>query len=51
MPIFNDNAESIGRTPLVRINRLAKGPGGRPFWPKSKAATRPTASSAASARR
>ena len=25
MPIFNDNAESIGRTPLVRINRLAKG--------------------------
>jgi cysteine synthase A len=27
MPIFNDNAESIGRTPLVRINRLAKGLG------------------------
>jgi cysteine synthase len=25
MPIFNDNADSIGRTPLVRINRLAKG--------------------------
>src|SRR5436190_4790429 len=25
MPIFNDNAESIGRTPLVKINRLAKG--------------------------
>ena len=25
MPIFNDNAESIGRTPLVRINRLAQG--------------------------
>lgn len=25
MPIFNDNAETIGRTPLVRINRLAKG--------------------------
>lgn len=25
MPIFNDNAESIGRTPLVRINRLTKG--------------------------
>lgn len=24
MPIFADNAESIGRTPLVRINRLAK---------------------------
>ena len=24
MPIFNDNAESIGRTPLVRINRLTK---------------------------
>jgi len=27
MPIFNDNAESIGRTPLVRINRLARGLG------------------------
>jgi cysteine synthase A len=27
MPIFNDNAESIGRTPLVKINRLAKGLG------------------------
>ncbi|MFG0334952.1 MAG: cysteine synthase A [Maioricimonas sp. JB049] len=25
MPIFNDNAESIGRTPLVKINRLTKG--------------------------
>ena len=25
MPIFADNAESIGRTPLVRINRLAQG--------------------------
>ncbi len=25
MPVFNDNADSIGRTPLVRINRLAKG--------------------------
>ena len=25
MPIFNDNAESIGRTPLIRINRLTKG--------------------------
>src|SRR5258708_4831630 len=25
MPVFNDNAESIGRTPLVRINRLTKG--------------------------
>ncbi len=24
MPIFADNAESIGRTPLVQINRLAK---------------------------
>ncbi|MBX3439143.1 MAG: cysteine synthase A [Planctomycetaceae bacterium] len=24
MPIYTDNAESIGRTPLVRINRLAK---------------------------
>jgi cysteine synthase len=25
MPIFKDNSESIGRSPLVRINRLAKG--------------------------
>ncbi|HVW02739.1 MAG TPA: cysteine synthase A [Planctomycetaceae bacterium] len=25
MPIFSDNAESIGRTPLVRINRLTQG--------------------------
>ena len=27
MPVFSDNAESIGRTPLVKINRLAKGLG------------------------
>jgi cysteine synthase len=25
MPVFNDNADSIGRTPLVKINRLTKG--------------------------
>ena len=25
MPIFKDNSESIGRTPLVRINRLTEG--------------------------
>lgn len=25
MPVFNDNSESIGRTPLVKINRLARG--------------------------
>jgi cysteine synthase A len=25
MPIFSDNAESIGRTPLVRLNHLTKG--------------------------
>ena len=25
MPIYKDNSESIGRTPLVRINRLSKG--------------------------
>jgi cysteine synthase A len=25
MPLFADNVESIGRTPLVRINRLARG--------------------------
>jgi cysteine synthase A len=27
MPVFNDNAESIGRTPLVKLNRLTKGLG------------------------
>jgi len=27
MPVFNDNADSIGRTPLVRINHLTKGLG------------------------
>lgn len=27
MPIFKDNSESIGRTPLIRINRLTKGLG------------------------
>lgn len=25
MPIYNDNSETIGRTPLVRINRLTEG--------------------------
>ncbi|WP_373649837.1 cysteine synthase A [Schlesneria sp. DSM 10557] len=25
MPVFKDNSESIGRTPLVKINRLAEG--------------------------
>ena len=25
MPVFDDNADTIGRTPLVRINRLASG--------------------------
>jgi len=25
MPIFNDNSESIGRSPLVRINRMTEG--------------------------
>lgn len=25
MPIFTDNSESIGRTPLIRVNRLTKG--------------------------
>lgn len=25
MPVFHDNAESIGRTPLVKINRLTEG--------------------------
>ncbi len=27
MPVFNDNTETIGRSPLVRINRLAEGLG------------------------
>lgn len=27
MPVFRDNSESIGRTPLVRINRLSEGLG------------------------
>jgi cysteine synthase A len=27
MPVFKDNSESIGRTPLIRINRLAQGLG------------------------
>ena len=27
MPIYNDNSESIGRTPLIRINRIAEGTG------------------------
>ena len=27
MPVFNDNLLSIGRTPLVRINRIAEGTG------------------------
>ena len=27
MPVFKDNSESIGRTPLIRINRLTKGLG------------------------
>ncbi len=25
MPVFQDNSESIGRTPLVKINRLTEG--------------------------
>jgi cysteine synthase len=31
MPIFNDNSESIGRTPLVRINNISKGLKGNVF--------------------
>lgn len=27
MPVFNDNSEAIGRTPLVKINRLTEGLG------------------------
>ncbi len=29
MPIFEDNSRTIGRTPLVRINRIIKGSGAR----------------------
>ena len=29
MPVFSDNVDAIGRTPLVRINRLAQGLGAR----------------------
>ena len=47
---FADNSLSIGHTPLVRLNRVTEGPR-RPSSPRSKAATRPTPSSAASARR
>ncbi|MDA0285562.1 MAG: pyridoxal-phosphate dependent enzyme, partial [Planctomycetota bacterium] len=25
MPVFNDNSQSIGRTPLVKLNRLTEG--------------------------
>ena len=25
MPIFKDNSESIGRTPLIHINRMTRG--------------------------
>lgn len=28
MPVFKDNSESIGRTPLIKINRLNQGMGG-----------------------
>lgn len=28
MPVFEDNLQSIGRTPIVRVNRLARGLGG-----------------------
>jgi hypothetical protein len=48
--IFDDNSLSIGRTPLVRLNRITDG-APPPCWPRSRAATRPTRSSAALARR
>ena len=34
--IFADNAQSIGNTPLVQINRIARA---SPSWPRSKGAT------------
>ena len=39
---FADNAASIGRTPLVRLNRLAAGSSRPRYWPRLKAAARPT---------
>ena len=27
MPVFKDNSESIGRTPLIKINRMTQGLG------------------------
>ncbi len=38
MPIYEDNTKSIGRTPLVRINRLDASERARRFSPRSKAA-------------
>ena len=35
--IFADNAQSIGNTPLVQINRIARA--SSPSWPRSKGAT------------
>ena len=48
---FKDNSLSIGRTPLVRLNRITDGARRRPCWPRSRAATPPIPSNAASARR
>ncbi len=48
---FEDNAQSIGRTPLVRLNRVIDGAERPRSSPRSRAATRPTRSSAASAPR
>ncbi len=49
--IFDDNSLFIGRTPLVRLNRLTDGAKATVLAKISKAATRPIRSSAASARR
>ena len=49
--IYNNVSELIGRTPLVRLNRLTDGPRRRRSWSSWSSTTRPTASRTASARR
>ena len=47
MPIYTDNSLSIGRTPLVQLNRVV--PKGSRVLAKMKAVIQPIRSSAASA--
>jgi len=41
MASFEDNSLSIGKTPLVKLNRIVNGPETK-VYAKSKAATPPT---------